>query len=530
MKRYKVTHIMNKKQLGLILVAGLFCASANAVVDLDATGTAASPVGTVMLASENKINSKDGTEVSGDVYNAEGDFGFIVPEGSTYYIRIDLGGNATFMADPSGQFTPTATRASGGAGKNYVIMSVAGAQADDAQWNLGTTGTNVTYVLKGKADVDISYKLYQNPGDAIAGGDSGALYSSSAAFIRFADATSMAGKASDAAKIDVGANSTKFEEGSITTHIMEIDILNTKGAKISADDATINLNMERVVDKITLVATGDFSAVQAITDANDKVLTAAGRVWLDKDDTCTPNVPAVPETSQGAGDGVAAIPGGHRIGADATINDAGLEATVVITNADDPADDAPDGTTDDGYFGDISKAYLCMTTNGVSVIPEITYTGELTMTAETEYTAIDEVSFTGSKIEKNSETEMLDFLLTPNGTFRNMVRLTNTSNVDGSDLMVTLINDAGDEVTFSLGDVEGISADLGPRASTPLININDLYAAAQDVDRGDDGMFTVHGEGMGNKLRARFEGNVLAGSLKAQALSVSTDSTTFFTF
>ena len=43
-------------------------------------------------------------------------------------------------------------------------------------------------------------------------------------------------------------------------------------------------------------------------------------------------------------------------------------------------------------------------------------------------------------------------------------------------------------------------------------------------------MFTVEGEGMGNKLRARFDGNVLAGSLKAKALSVSTDNTTFFTF
>lgn len=96
--------------------------------------------------------------------------------------------------------------------------------------------------------------------------------------------------------------------------------------------------------------------------------------------------------------------------------------------------------------------------------------------------------------------------------------------------MVTLINDAGEEVMFPLSDVEGLTDELAPRASTPLININSLYAAAQEVDRGDDGMFTVHGEGMGNKLRARFEGNVLAGSLKAKALSVSTDDTTFFTF
>ena len=80
------------------------------------------------------------------------------------------------------------------------------------------------------------------------------------------------------------------------------------------------------------------------------------------------------------------------------------------------------------------------------------------------------------------------------------------------------------------------SAELAPRASTPLININALYAAAQLVPRPNDAddmpvaPFTVTGGEYGNKLRARFEGSVLAGHLQAQALSVSTDDTTFFTF
>lgn len=528
MKRYKVTHIMNKKQLGLILVAGLFCGTANAVVDLEATGTATSLVGTVMIANENEIDSKDGTTVSGDVYNVTGEIGFIIPTAERYYVRIDLGGNATFGEDPTGKFSPSATRASGGDGKNFVIMSVAGEQADNQDWTLGTPGTNVEYSLKGRAPVSINYKLYENPSDAIAGGSDGALATSDAAFISFADATSMAGKASAAALIDVGESSTLFERKSDTTHIMEINILNTRGSQVSVTDSAVVVNMEAVVDKITLVATGDFNPVKEIKDG-DKV--TAGKVWLDVDNKCTPATPAVDLNDDGDTEdaGEAANPTGHMIGSEATFNDAYLEATVVITNADN-TDNDPDLADDPEYFGDIAKAFLCMKTNGKSTIPEITYTGELSMTANDDYEAIDDVSFTGSKLEKNSESVVLDFLLTPNGVFSNMVRLTNTSNVDGSDLRVTLINDGGQEVSFSLGDVKGVSADLGPRASTRLININDLYTAAQAVDRGDDGMFTVDGAGMGNKLRARFEGNVHAGSLKAQALGLSTDKTTFFTF
>ena len=93
---------MNKKQIGLILVAGLLCGTANAVVNLEATGAEGSPVGTVMIANENEIDRDNGTQVSGTPYNVTGKSGFIIPSGSTFYIRIDLSGSATFMTDPSG--------------------------------------------------------------------------------------------------------------------------------------------------------------------------------------------------------------------------------------------------------------------------------------------------------------------------------------------------------------------------------------------------------------------------------------------
>ena len=73
-----------------------------------------------------------------------------------------------------------------------------------------------------------------------------------------------------------------------------------------------------------------------------------------------------------------------------------LEATVVITNEGNEQD-IP---ADPGYLGNIENAFLCMQTNGVSKIREITYTGELSMTAKDDYEAIGDVSFTGSKVRE----------------------------------------------------------------------------------------------------------------------------------
>ena len=522
MKRYKVTHIMNKKQLIIILVAGLFCGTANAVVDLNAEGTVASPVGTVMIANENTINGKAGTDVSGAAYNVTGKTGFIIPSGETYYARIDLGGGATFGEEVATNFNGlggTIGRASGGMGDNDVILSIPGPNADDTDWTI----ENMVYKLKSKGTVSFMYRLYETASAAVAGGNN-ALSTQSANLITFANATSMAGAASKSSDIDVASSSVKYENGTSTSHIMKINIKNARGSQVAVGADGTDVMMEMVVDKITLTATGDFTAVAAPAKGKP-----AGKVWLDVDDKCTPDIPAVPADTDAGTDAVAVIRGGHNLGL-AKINDAGLEAVVTLTNADN-ADNDPDLADDPEYFGDITNAYLCMMTNGVSEIPEGSYKGKLSMTAADTYVAIADVNFKGSTLERNSDSADLNFLLSPDGTFRNFVRLTNTSSVQGSNLMVTLINDAGDKATFPLSDVDGLSDELAPRASTKLININALYAAAQALKLAEgEKMFTVMGEGMGDKLRAEFEGSILTGNLKAQALSVSTDNTSFFTF
>ena len=529
MKRYKVTHIMNTKQLGLMLVAGLLSFGASAQVDLNVVPPA--KAATVMLANENEIDSKKGTDVSGAAYNVTGETGFIIPTSETYYARIDLGGGATFGATVNDKFNDLTSgqpgRASGGMGDSDVILSISGASADDDDWNL----VGMIYKLKTKSTVSFTYRLYETASAAVAGGDN-ALSTQSEKLITFANATTMKGEASDSSLIDVETKSIKYENGTDTTHIMKINIKNAKGVQNALGGSGTDVTLEDVVDEITLTATGDFTAVAAIIDDDDKVVAAVGKVWLDADASCTPSHAEVKADDTKVPPVVAAAARNDNLGL-AVINEAGLEAVVTLTNAPNTVEDGADV----GVFVEIVDAFLCMETNGASEIPEGSYRGELSMTADDAYIGLDDVDFAGSTLAKNSETADLDFLLTPDGIFRNYVRLTNTSHVLGSNLRVTLINDAGDRVSFDLDEVGDLSSDLAAGASTPLINIDALYEAAQAVDRGEDAddepiaMFAVTGEGNDlGKLRAEFEGSVLAGHLKAQALSVSTDNTSFFTF
>ena len=182
-------------------------------------------------------------------------------------------------------------------------------------------------------------------------------------------------------------------------------------------------------------------------------------------------------------------------------------------------------------LAEYAKAYLCLETDGKTEIPEGRYTGKLEMSANTGFDPHPDVDFTGSTLEKNADSAEVHLLLTPNGVFSNYVRLSNTSGVPVDNLRVTLYNDAGDSQSFDLSDVEGLSNELDPYASTSLININVLYAAAQAVELEDDEeMFTVTGGEFGNKLRARVDGSFQQGAVDIQALSVSTDRTTFFSF
>ena len=126
-------------------------------------------------------------------------------------------------------------------------------------------------------------------------------------------------------------------------------------------------------------------------------------------------------------------------------------------------------------------------------------------------TACGNLQFSGS-------TDRLDFALTPNGAFQQLARITNPSTTAG-DVTVTVINDDGEQVSFDLGDIAGVDSNtLDARASTKLININDIYAAAQAADPAF--ALAATGPDSKNKLRivvrGEFGGDAVEGYSAAE--------------
>ena len=132
-------------------------------------------------------------------------------------------------------------------------------------------------------------------------------------------------------------------------------------------------------------------------------------------------------------------------------------------------------------------------------------------------TACGNLQFSGS-------TDRLDFALTPNGAFSQFARITNPSSTAG-DVTVTVINDDGDQVSFDLGDVTGVaSSNLVARASTKLININDIFAAAEVADATF--ALAATGANSKNKLRVVVRGEFGGDAVEGYSAPASANSGT----
>ena len=551
MKRYKVTHIMNKKQLILILVAGLLSSTASAlnlnpkaavpaVEDADGNVTTAAvpavPRGTVVIAIEIKASELD--TVTGEAYNVTGESGFIIPTGAGYFARFQLGGGATFATaltddsvddvvddrDPKGLGDQFQIAAGGGAGDDYAVVSVGNADIDQGaglirlgqEWTL----SGVTYNIEDRVDVSFTYTLHQDAGDAV--NEESPLDTQSGMLIQFKAATSMAGKAAGNTKqIEVSTSGTLFVGSSKVSTIMEISLTTTDADAGYPDTTEPNPELNDIAENVNLTVTGNFASINLGDADADPVVAPVGKVWLDKSADCRINTPGIPATTDPVADAVPAVPGGDNLGV-LTVNrvsNAQITAEVELPQAG-------------RKLSEYAKAYLCLETDGKTEIPEGRYSGKLEMSSNTGFDPHPDVEFGGSSLEKNADSAEVHLLLTPNGTYMNFVRLSNTSGVPVDNLRVTLYNDAGDSQSFDLSDVDGVSSnELDPYASTHLININVLYAAAQAVELEDDEeMFTVTGGQFGNKLRARVDGSFQEGAIDIQALSLSSDLTTFFSF
>lgn len=126
----------------------------------------------------------------------------------------------------------------------------------------------------------------------------------------------------------------------------------------------------------------------------------------------------------------------------------------------------------------------------------VTDVGAATYDVGTITTSCGSLQFSGS-------TDRLDFALTPGGAFTQFARITNPSTTPG-DVTVTVYNDEGNSVTFPMSDINGVANPLEARGSTKLININDIYAAANSAD--STFLLAETGADSRNKLRVEVRG------------------------
>lgn len=481
---------MNKKLLSVAVAAGLASSSAMAV-DLNA-GT-----GVTSLATENTVSASGSTIATGTVNNVTVNTGFSISDSTERYMRFDFTG-ATFkdntalalaVDDSSGTGNASEVLSTGGAAKgNFVIYEVTASTsntvgvANDAILTL----PNLT-VTDSSTTIGVTYRLYSSPVDAVNNNTSAALVTTSGNVATWTNAnttaTTSGGLAS--AKIDVTAESKKWVND--TTQAGLNTTVNTIGdfTVTDATTAPINLtgtsvNSTVLQSNANLTVTGDFTYAQDLTSgAPDGTYTAAN-VFIDNVtpfDCATSNITA-----------------------------SSLNATTAVLQVTNAA----------------GRNVVCVKANGVSIIEESSYSGVYAPVENTGYTDAD-TALTLNTLSKNGSSTTLNLALTPGGVFKNWIRVNNTSNIAG-DVFMTVYNDEGKSVTINLSDISGQDTnEVKGQASTSLIDIADIVAAAT----ASDSTFAV-ADAPKNKLRVVVTGEF--SSIAAQSITTSTDNTTFTTF
>lgn len=469
---------MNKKLLGLAIAASITGASSTAVaVDF----TAAAP-DAATIATEQTIGAS-GMIVNGALVVAEFAAGFSIDDTNVSYIRYNITGG-TFAAQQVDTGTTVDTGVTGGiqasisAGgattDSYVIYQVVGL-GDDVTPTEKVAYTPTNGIVATGASVSIAYALYETGSDAV--NEVNALAGDSGVLIDFAAANSTKADTVTTPKINV---TTTTGTGAVFVggNPAIIGAVNTTDATGVFTNATgVGADTAAVEASANLTVTGDFTFTQDIVNNAPNGTYTTTNVWAEAGAACT---------VVGAGTAASTL----------TAN----SAVIPISGA--------------GVF------QVCATANGTSLIAEQTFTGSYVSVPQTGYSA-ETTALTLGTLTKNGATDTQDLVLTPNGAFANYLRVVNTSNLSG-DVSFQLTADDGSVVTgVSLGDIANQdSASLAGQNSTSLININDLYAAAQMADPTFDA-----GKG---KLRVTVTGNF--GNILLQNVTVSKDNNTFGTF
>ncbi len=476
---------MKKKILCLAVAATLGSSAANAV-DLNVTPNVSNT-----YATENTIPAAGLTLAPVAANTVTVNTGFSISDGTERYMRFDLT-NATFtdatnlalaVSDSSGAGNAKEVLSTGGAAKgSFVVYEVTASTGNTVAVSNDAVLTLPNLTVTGTGSIGVTYRLYSSPVDAVNNTTTSALVTTSGTIATFAAANSTSNTASantiTPLKIDVTQNAAKFATNtsnltSTVNIVGDITVADTAGNQMRPDGTT-DVTTALIQSASVLTVTGDFT----FTKNTDGTYTAA-KVFIDNVtpfDCKTSNIAAT-----------------------------SLNATTAVL---------PTAQV-------VGQMAICATANGTDAISEQTFTAVYAPTENAGYTDPD-TTLTLNTWGKNGSSTSLNLGLSPTGAFKNWVRINNTSSIAGK-VFITVYNDAGKSVAVPLGNITGQPATVGAQASTGLIAVGDIVAAAT----AKDATFAV-GAAPSNKLRFVIDGEF--SSIAAQSITTAIDNNTFTTF
>lgn len=439
-----------------------------------------------------------------DIENGVFGTGIAEATGATNADVGDLAGTAILNGTTGTNNANTATIVSGGAaGDNFVVFEVETSNEAYSQTDEFDVSAILAKVALGSkvSSVTATYTQSETAGGAALEGAEGSE-SVEVTFESLFDNSITPNDSVD--NIDVIQNGIFFanSEGKVTANLGEVVIgINgtavygadaTGAADVFDDGRTVSFDADSTG---TAVAFGDVVTDSKVTLSGD--FSSAEAILFNDDGNCTL------DTTAGS------------VEAQVTVTQAMIDAGEIVVDLDDVA--AGNGT----HSGNI-----CFIANGEDVITESDYSVTWNGTAADNYV---DSTVTGdlASLERNGSRAEINMLLDPNGAFKNFVRITNPSNIDGR-VFLELINDDGVSEQFNLNDVavNGVSQpeSLAAGASTRLIPMSSIVEAA--------GITTV--DNARNKFRLIVDGEFgetdQPSGVRLENVTLATDNTTFSTF
>lgn len=390
---------LNKKILAAAIVSGLFATSANAAVTLGSSTPTPVTVATEAFGTADAA----GTDFAnvGNLLDIISPLNYAFSPNEVRYARVECGSNVRFATANVPTITGAVAGAINGLGTNAIYFSIT---ANATAPPIGTT----TFTIDGTRNIisgaaaSCTYGLYDQPSQAQAGGLPGRIATTTGAYINFASGYAFATSSQQVLTANVEAIPNAFTQftaaGPVSATLGRLTALRhdvAAGTQIDEDGADITL--ADIFGGTTAVnIAGDFSFV-----------TGTSNVFLASDVNCSAGILA--------SSAVTATSASFTIGA----------AAVHSTSA---------------------LAYLCVTPNTTTAIPEGSYTATLNavVSAAAEYSVLSTGPLAAGSIVRNGTSLQAPLAQVPTGWLSRMV-LTNTGNL-ARPFTITVFGETGNVI------------------------------------------------------------------------------------